>query len=148
MLININMDQLSGSSGIRGENTIEALDNHARAETSPHTRGEQISAKRRADRAGNIPAYAGRTLLELKNQGHLRKHPRIRGENKILPVIFMVPRETSPHTRGEHGITMRAPNGCRNIPAYAGRTRLVVARDQRQRKHPRIRGENSNILNY
>ena len=101
MLININMDQLSGSSGIRGENTIEALDNHARAETSPHTRGEPYSNLKIKVISGNIPAYAGRTTVTRRLFFTCGKHPRIRGENMPSSKAAVKELETSPHTRGE-----------------------------------------------
>ena len=73
----------------------------------------------------------------------LRKHPRIRGENLELVDVCEEFLETSPHTRGEPGCDGLTDVEGRNIPAYAGRTRHPAKGGGRRRKHPRIRGENS-----
>ena len=91
----------------------------------------------------NIPAYAGRTWKRCSDRRRSWKHPRIRGENQVT---FLSPSrlpETSPHTRGEPS-ALRIPKfRTRNIPAYAGRTRLILHVAVYAWKHPRIRGENS-----
>ena len=56
--------------------------------------------------------------------------------------------ETSPHTRGELSPSVDLLETGRNIPAYAGRTRRFLFAYMGCEKHPRIRGENSNILNH
>ena len=107
---------------IRGEN-VEALFGSASIlETSPHTRGEPGNVLIPLKIAGNIPAYAGRTIGVKDSEVSYQKHPRIRGENEGFRNIRGKIKETSPHTRGE----LRSGNAIwvvfGNIPAYAGRT--------------------------
>ena len=114
--------QLEKHPRIRGEN-VEALFGSASIlETSPHTRGEPGNVLIPLKIAGNIPAYAGRTIGVKDSEVSYQKHPRIRGENALDPARCCVRLETSPHTRGE----LRSGNAIwvvfGNIPAYAGRT--------------------------
>ena len=111
-------------------------------ETSPHTRGEPDAEKLYSRRAGNIPAYAGRTQNRQTKQSYLKKHPRIRGENAIIWRLAKGYLETSPHTRGEQGASGREINALRNIPAYAGRTLAVkVLLAMLRETSPHTRGE-------
>ena len=86
---------------IRGENLTSDLSGVIPIETSPHTRGERWLTSLRAFSAGNIPAYAGRTLDAEKKKMVFEKHPRIRGENTDPFSPKRPIQETSPHTRGE-----------------------------------------------
>ena len=114
--------QLEKHPRIRGEN-VEALFGSASIlETSPHTRGEPGNVLIPLKIAGNIPAYAGRTIGVKDSEVSYQKHPRIRGENALDPARCCVRLETSPHTRGERGLGFGAPLLHGNIPAYAGRT--------------------------
>ena len=134
--------QLEKHPRIRGEN-VEALFGSASIlETSPHTRGEPGNVLIPLKIAGNIPAYAGRTIGVKDSEVSYQKHPRIRGENAVAALTEYARAETSPHTRGEPAFCIsRVPFGG-NIPAYAGRTLVGDARPDDFEKHPRIRGEN------
>ena len=135
--------QLEKHPRIRGEN-VEALFGSASIlETSPHTRGEPGNVLIPLKIAGNIPAYAGRTIGVKDSEVSYQKHPRIRGENEGFRNIRGKIKETSPHTRGELKQKNTRARPTRNIPAYAGRTRLILHVAVYAWKHPRIRGENS-----
>ena len=107
---------------IRGENTAAVSSCAPVKETSPHTRGEPGNVLIPLKIAGNIPAYAGRTIGVKDSEVSYQKHPRIRGENEGFRNIRGKIKETSPHTRGERGLGFGAPLLHGNIPAYAGRT--------------------------
>ena len=94
---------------------------------------------------GNIPAYAGRTLVGDARPDDFEKHPRIRGENKPERTFPRPKTETSPHTRGEPREGGLGLGLMRNIPAYAGRTEALPAFSPGFKKHPRIRGENPRL---
>ena len=128
---------------IRGENHLARLQVRNHAETSPHTRGELVAQRILHDCARNIPAYAGRTIGVKDSEVSYQKHPRIRGENEGFRNIRGKIKETSPHTRGELKQKNTRARPTRNIPAYAGRTRLILHVAVYAWKHPRIRGENS-----
>ena len=128
---------------IRGENYRHVAQRKTDGETSPHTRGEPTSPLHWQYGARNIPAYAGRTSVVIRQINESPKHPRIRGEN-VAPVNGRKSTpETSPHTRGELSACLRVVVRHRNIPAYAGRTSSARLSQSSARKHPRIRGENT-----
>ena len=114
-------------------------------ETSPHTRGEPCRRRIQLGRPGNIPAYAGRTRTNRVRVPRPWKHPRIRGENIAVEAEAPDPSETSPHTRGELAGDRLSKVFHGNIPAYAGRTGTRYTEILRSQKHPRIRGENTEI---
>ena len=127
---------------IRGENLgLRSVARKIR-ETSPHTRGELVSRKILVIRLRNIPAYAGRTENVTLPAPYSRKHPRIRGENTRRRFKRTLAIETSPHTRGEPKRLLIKFKKRRNIPAYAGRTIMILKVFSVFEKHPRIRGEN------
>ena len=137
-----NVDRCRKHPRIRGENADRAATCAVFEETSPHTRGELTVRIFSQVRKGNIPAYAGRTMFCNGPICCSRKHPRIRGENLVTLLVLSLILETSPHTRGERLATVKARRRGGNIPAYAGRTFLLVWLLRLFRKHPRIRGEN------
>ena len=105
-------------------------------------RGKLTGSCERKHRGGNIPAYAGKTILSRTKLKGGREHPRVCGENaktKIFPVTLA---GTSPRMRGK----LISAHGChgkiRNIPAYAGKTRAVGGVACRSAEHPRVCGEN------
>ena len=74
----------------------------------------------------NTPAYAGKTVGPLLHDGpSLETPPLTRG--RLTPAAFC-----------------RSLPG--NTPAYAGKTRPGRTSESRSGKHPRLRGEDSNIL--
>ena len=107
---------------LRGEDSLrEAVLRYA-PETPPLTRGRLGPTGTGRASWRNTPAYAGKThavpLSILKNE----KHPRLRGEDLIRPLVAKATSETPPLTRGRRRWTAvcRPPQG--NTPAYAGKT--------------------------
>ncbi len=126
---------------IRGESP-------ARASGCPMSRSSRSRSWRKprtcigvSPETGNIPAYAGKAPEIMEGALIFRKHPRIRGESPLTPVILYLFTETSPHTRGKRN--HRVPKGPpqRNIPAYAGKAYQTRQWQKGSEKHPRIRGE-------
>ena len=108
----------------------------------PRIRGEHAQARlRRRLRARIIPAYAGSTRLRPPGRRPGRDHPRIRGEHSSASPWRLSRRGSSPHTRGARHVQPPPVVGGRIIPAYAGSTAPEAAGQDRQRDHPRIRGE-------
>ena len=106
---------------IRGESWLPLRILRVMLETSPHTRGKPKTATHRRSTSRNIPAYAGKAELIENRAEFVKKHPRIRGESLMFPLLAMVLLETSPHTRGKPPIASAQGNPIRNIPAYAGK---------------------------
>ena len=97
------------------------------------------------NRSGNTPAYAGKTKPITRETRRLGKHPRLRGED--LGRLHFGPRvpETPPLTRGRPVGASNRLAAARNTPAYAGKTSAAPTGSLPREKHPRLRGEDSNI---
>ena len=72
-----------------------------------------------------------------------RAHPRSRGENPTRQRRSFAVRGSSPLTRGKPARYGLEGDGCRLIPAHAGKTSARARRSGAGRAHPRSRGENS-----
>ena len=70
------------------------------------------------------------------------EHPRVRGENRLGPRTGRRQYGTSPRTRGKREHPCQGSCCRRNIPAYAGKTKVCVMGDAVAQEHPRVRGEN------
>ena len=108
---------------MRGENEQKKHSISAPVGSSPHARGKHSFAEALAATLRLIPACAGKT--EPKD---------------VLKDLLT---GSSPHARGK-----RLGGGLRFslqglIPACAGKTCLVSGTAQRERAHPRMRGENT-----
>ena len=106
----------------RGENCGLDFGAGASLGTSPRTRGKHPGAPAAAGLKRNIPAHAGKTLVE-----RLRK---------------ALGGGTSPRTRGKQRLIHVESPKVRNIPAHAGKTRKPADVHGEFEEHPRARGEN------
>ena len=109
----------------------------------PRSRGE--NGEGRADdilRARLIPAHAGKTWPGWRGRRGSAAHPRSRGEN--LPCEPAAPElvGSSPLTRGKRGSGRWPRRNQGLIPAHAGKTDREQRPGDRDRAHPRSRGEN------
>ena len=111
--------------------------------SSPLTRGKRSGLGGGADRAGIIPAHAGKTRLRASWAWRTWAHPRLRGENPIIVACRLPAAGSSPLTQGKPMpfIGNSHPKGI--IPAHAGKTRRKPVQHDRHRAHPRSRGENT-----
>ena len=76
----------------------------------------------------------------------MEKHPRLRGEDWPACPIKRELVETPPLTRGRPSVIKNVGQNIGNTPAYAGKTFVPSSFVAPFRKHPRLRGEDSNIL--
>ena len=113
--------------------------------SSPLTRGKRSGLGGGADRAGIIPAHAGKTRLRASWAWRTWAHPRLRGENPIIVACRLPAAGSSPLTQGKPMpfIGNSHPKGI--IPAHAGKTRRKPVQHDRHRDHPRSRGENTSV---
>ena len=128
---------------MRGENLAACSPAKASEETPPLARGKQCDDLIKIRLVRNTPACAGKTRSkELPNllQG---KHPRLRGENGVGSTRFGNMPETPPLARGKPVNRGGPPAFPRNTPACAGKTSPEQVQTMVDRKHPRLRGENS-----
>ena len=108
--------------------------------SSPLTRGGQILRDVDNLSAGLIPAYAGRTSVEIPVSRLVGAHPRLRGADPHPGLYDSCGWGSSPLTRGGHR-EYRQPHAHHGlIPAYAGRTAITSHWQAAPRAHPRLRG--------
>ena len=107
---------------IRGEHTRKTLTRADPAGSSPHTRGALDPRRRCIAILRIIPAYAGSTALEDRDDALHRDHPRIRGEHSATHETTLTMPGSSPHTRGALLRERAFVFPFRIIPAYAGST--------------------------
>jgi len=113
--------------------------------------------------ARNIPAYAGKTEVGFSNPTDAQEHPRVCGENPLLVGLpgnhsehprvcgenrtqtrsSHRPSGTSPRMRGKHAPSVGRNLRGRNIPAYAGKTDIMIVSAVQDAEHPRVCGENA-----
>ena len=91
----------------------------------------------------NIPAHAGKTWAEMGVGMSFPEHPRARGENAVATTGKITFYGTSPRTRGKLKHQSDTWLRVRNIPAHAGKTRVVSVTIGNIQEHPRARGENA-----
>jgi len=125
------------------------------AGSPPHTRGIRFYSKSLLKHLGFTPAYAGNTRRVVPREGHVKVHPRIRGEytasrrrgcrlpgspppTRGIPAFFI---GSPPHTRGILSVCKYYKGVLRFTPAYAGNTKDYKTLEKAQKVHPRIRGE-------
>ena len=128
---------------LRGEDPSGTTSAFRPMETPPLTRGRRHPSINKELRLGNTPAYAGKTGRDGGVSGQVGKHPRLRGEDLPKPKSAARGPETPPLTRGRRYTIRFCVAWCRNTPAYAGKTDLIVITRRLARKHPRLRGEDS-----
>ena len=106
-------------------------------------RGKRGRYREPATPAGNIPAYAGKTLHCMTNEQVEEEHPRVCGENPAKAPYCRRSRGTSPRMRGKRKANPRKVSLMRNIPAYAGKTSCIRPCRSFMAEHPRVCGENA-----
>ncbi len=114
----------------------------------PHTRGKHFLCAIFAFVQRITPAYAGKTISAESCDGLGRDHPRIRGENFATLLYKPLAIGSPPHTRGKHNRTEFESSDIRITPAYAGKTAKAERTVAAVWDHPRIRGENFNIIKH
>ncbi|VFB07669.1 Domain of uncharacterised function (DUF2825) [Corynebacterium striatum] len=108
--------------------------------SSPLTRGGPFVAELKQDPSGLIPAYAGRTPQCHIGLGICWAHPRLRGADLIFAAVQDGIVGSSPLTRGGLVVSYDDPDPWRLIPAYAGRTDVLLLWCTAHAAHPRLRG--------
>ena len=126
----------------RGENAGKLTAENWRQGSSPLTRGKHLTALSLSIPSRLIPAHAGKTWPCASNVERKPAHPRSRGENNRRRPRLARQRGSSPLTRGKPARYGLEGDGCRLIPAHAGKTRHRRGSQILPPAHPRSRGEN------
>ena len=94
------------------------------------------------NRAGLIPASAGKTFSAQASGPCPSAHPRACGENLIIPDTHATYTGSSPRVRGKPGRCFASCSHERLIPACAGKTQIPSYARIAFQAHPRVCGEN------
>ena len=109
---------------------------------SPRGRGKPGHYQSVDRRRGSIPAWAGETRAGMV--GHLlgKVYPRVGGGNRSLVRRSRYPRGLSPRGRGKPSFGILPRRSKRSIPAWAGETGKVTAKEWIKEVYPRVGGGN------
>ena len=126
---------------IRGEDRNSCRHDLRREGSPPHTRGRFSLLWRNSASLRFTPAYAGKIRPVAGCSPSSRVHPRIRGEDSSVKLIFHRVSGSPPHTRGRSWAAVLSVCMLRFTPAYAGKIGHARRMPLEHRVHPRIRGE-------
>ena len=127
----------------RGENNRSGLELSCALGSSPLTRGKPGTSPPSLDRAGLIPAHAGKTQQPTCYRVRARAHPRSRGENVRARRWNFSHAGSSPLTRGKLAWRISLFPYVGLIPTHAGKTVNLKMLETDFGAHPHSRGENS-----
>ena len=89
----------------------------------------------------NTPTCVGKTHMKLTPISDTKKHPHVRGEDRLTPDTAIHTRETPPRAWGRRAAWWGSRLLSRNTPTCVGKTwRSALGRFAGQ-KHPHVRGE-------
>ena len=128
---------------MRGEHASSGFSMPIATGSSPHARGAPSRCTRGRSPTRIIPACAGSTQELTDAEGHVRDHPRMRGEHLGSRTSCRTRRGSSPHARGARTEPDGDCLGAGIIPACAGSTGRRRRTPRRWGDHPRMRGEHS-----
>ena len=111
------------------------------AGSSPLTRGTLFRRFGRPKSSRFIPAYAGNSKPDRKEEFQTPVHPRLRGELVENPAGDIPNNGSSPLTRGTLIFEPDPKKIPRFIPAYAGNSESIPGAQPQKAVHPRLRGE-------
>ena len=110
--------------------------------SSPRVRGKPPARFKGIPAYGLIPACAGKTRLKAPWASAVWAHPRVCGENQLMPVLKSTRAGSSPRVRGKLSHAGFTRCTCRLIPACAGKTASATLNARQAGAHPRVCGEN------
>ena len=125
-----------------GENCPRAVPVAHELGSSPRMRGKLGGLMIAPNRAGLIPAHAGKTEMGLTKRLCVWAHPRACGENWCNSANLCPFEGSSPRMRGKLFVSTTQTLYCRLIPAHAGKTLSMPLWRHVRRAHPRACGEN------
>ena len=131
---------------MRGEDLGHRRRPRRRHGSPPHARGRRRFRGSRNANRGITPACAGKTLRPVTRRLTPPDHPRMRGEDHVAEAVLACVLGSPPHARGRRARRCTPRTRGRITPACAGKTRRNHRRRRRWKDHPRMRGEDSSIV--
>ncbi len=114
--------------------------------SSPQTRGTRKTNRRWIAALRFIPTDAGNTKIVLIPVTLFPVHPHRRGEHLMSCSRTLMPRGSSPQTRGTRATAKPYPSSYRFIPTDAGNTHCHYPTPPLNTVHPHRRGEHGSTL--
>ena len=90
---------------------------------------------------GITPAHAGKSLTHFCVLVYQEDHPRTRGEKCIRDFLKRGNEGSPPHTRGKEAFRQTTTLYLRITPAHAGKSLNIREQTNKNKDHPRTRGE-------
>ena len=131
---------------VGGENSPPTPARRRFSGSSPRGRGKLVILPFLIVSHRLIPAWAGKTILSPGLNCAHRAHPRVGGENGQGDGLSAVARGSSPRGRGKLVVVVLGVVEFRLIPAWAGKTTSSTPSRRRSRAHPRVGGENLDLV--
>ena len=125
----------------RGEYVSLPSTPHMIVGSSPLSRGIPVAILSCQVGPRIIPALAGNTLMGSEGAPSRADHPRSRGEYLGDQMAELLPKGSSPLSRGIRQVATQPLRAIRIIPALAGNTGPIPTASTLLRDHPRSRGE-------
>ena len=129
-----------------GENTPRDYGQKIQIGSPPRMRGKREDVSNLRKETGITPAYAGKTCQILQRGGLRTDHPRVCGENLWIPRKAAGQAGSPPRMRGKRCRPLRPRIYRRITPAYAGKTLAKGNTYQPLQDHPRVCGENEDLV--
>ena len=131
---------------VGGENSPPTPARRRFSGSSPRGRGKLVILPFLIVSHRLIPAWAGKTILSPGLNCAHRAHPRVGGENGQGEGLSAVARGSAPRGRGKLVVVVLGVVEFRLIPAWAGKTTSSTPSRRRSRAHPRVGGENLDLV--
>ena len=109
-------------------------------------RGAAALGSDERDVSGIIPACAGSRVVTGHGSHGTGDHPRVCGEQQIIPYEMLESAGSSPRVRGAGGAENRSLRNSGIIPACAGSSKKTPPAQCERGDHPRVCGEQPLVL--
>ncbi len=107
---------------VRGEDLLRSLVASALVETPPRAWGRHDVGAGRIIACRNTPTCVGKTTHSWNRHNNKRKHPHVRGEDIVAPIVFKNQLETPPRAWGRRPEQSRLLASGGNTPTCVGKT--------------------------
>ncbi len=128
---------------VRGEDYCPGRMARLLRETPPRAWGRPPSAALGRLFAGNTPTCVGKTASQALWVRTGKKHPHVRGEDRLASEVAYRCRETPPRAWGRRQPSHDSGQHDGNTPTCVGKTQVPQGLVVQLRKHPHVRGEDA-----
>ncbi len=128
---------------VRGEDLKMAEHTKREVETPPRAWGRRFGQLSAMHQSRNTPTCVGKTASRVNRNVPRWKHPHVRGEDTLSPLVSYWLAETPPRAWGRLTLQGSRTNEERNTPTCVGKTFRLARKNTWSWKHPHVRGEDT-----